>query len=122
VTISIGVAEKNERHTKWDQVVKAADRALYRAKEGGGTRYRPDKGLGRPPAKSLEVRLLDQVVEGEDGALVEQRGDQAERGRGRERQTVHRQVTHRVHWIPEPAIRPSGLGDDPLVGVKKLRQ
>jgi diguanylate cyclase (GGDEF)-like protein len=35
VTISIGVAERNERHTKWDQVVKAADRALYRAKEGG---------------------------------------------------------------------------------------
>jgi len=35
VTISIGVAEKNDRHTKWDQVVKAADRALYRAKEGG---------------------------------------------------------------------------------------
>src|SRR5439155_1119759 len=35
VTISIGVAAKNERHTKWDQVVKAADRALYRAKEGG---------------------------------------------------------------------------------------
>ena len=35
VTISIGVADKNERHTKWDQVVKAADRALYRAKEGG---------------------------------------------------------------------------------------
>jgi diguanylate cyclase (GGDEF)-like protein len=35
VTISIGVADRNERHTKWDQVVKAADRALYRAKEGG---------------------------------------------------------------------------------------
>ncbi len=35
VTISVGVAEKNERHTKSDQVVKAADRALYRAKEGG---------------------------------------------------------------------------------------
>ncbi len=35
VTISIGVAETNERHTKSDQVVKAADRALYRAKEGG---------------------------------------------------------------------------------------
>src|SRR2546422_1582266 len=35
VTISIGVAAKNERHTKWDLVVKAADRALYRAKEGG---------------------------------------------------------------------------------------
>jgi diguanylate cyclase (GGDEF)-like protein len=35
VTISIGVAEKTDRHTKWEQVVKAADRALYRAKEGG---------------------------------------------------------------------------------------
>ncbi len=35
VTISIGVAETSERHAKWDQVVKAADRALYRAKEGG---------------------------------------------------------------------------------------
>ncbi len=35
VTISIGVAEKNERHGKSDLVVKAADRALYRAKDGG---------------------------------------------------------------------------------------
>jgi diguanylate cyclase (GGDEF)-like protein len=35
VTISIGVAEKDPRHAKPDQVVKAADRALYRAKEGG---------------------------------------------------------------------------------------
>ena len=35
VTISIGVAEKTDRHSKWDLVVKAADRALYRAKEGG---------------------------------------------------------------------------------------
>jgi len=35
VTISIGVAEKSDRYAKWDQVVKAADRALYRAKEGG---------------------------------------------------------------------------------------
>ena len=35
VTISIGVAEQNERTSKWDQVVKAADRALYRAKESG---------------------------------------------------------------------------------------
>jgi diguanylate cyclase (GGDEF)-like protein len=35
VTISIGLAEKTERHSKSDQVVKAADRALYRAKEGG---------------------------------------------------------------------------------------
>ena len=35
VTVSIGVAEKDSRHTKSDQVVKAADRALYRAKDGG---------------------------------------------------------------------------------------
>jgi len=35
VTVSMGVAERNERHTKPDQVIQAADRALYRAKEGG---------------------------------------------------------------------------------------
>src|SRR4029077_19811083 len=29
VTISSGGAEKTDRHPKWDQVVKAADRALY---------------------------------------------------------------------------------------------
>ncbi|HYT03909.1 MAG TPA: GGDEF domain-containing protein [Gemmatimonadales bacterium] len=40
VTISIGVAEKNERHTKSELVVKAADRALYRAKEGGRNQVR----------------------------------------------------------------------------------
>ena len=35
VTVSIGVAERSERHAKPDQVMKAADRALYRAKDGG---------------------------------------------------------------------------------------
>jgi len=35
------------------------------------------------------MRLLDQVIEGEDGALIEQRGGQAERGRGRDRQAEH---------------------------------
>lgn len=35
VTVSIGVAECNDRHAKPDQVIKAADRALYRAKEAG---------------------------------------------------------------------------------------
>lgn len=40
VTISIGLAERGDRHTKPDQVVKAADRALYRAKEGGRNQVR----------------------------------------------------------------------------------
>src|SRR2546430_1440618 len=35
VTVSIGVAERDSRHSKPDQVVRAADRALYRAKDGG---------------------------------------------------------------------------------------
>lgn len=40
VTVSIGVAEKEDRHAKVDQVVKAADRALYRAKDGGRNQVR----------------------------------------------------------------------------------
>ncbi len=40
VTISIGVAEKSDRHAKSDLVVKAADRALYRAKDGGRNQVR----------------------------------------------------------------------------------
>jgi len=35
------------------------------------------------------MRLLDQVIEGENGALIEQRSRQAERGRGRDRQAEH---------------------------------
>ena len=35
VTVSIGIAERTDRSAKGDQVIKAADRALYRAKEGG---------------------------------------------------------------------------------------
>ena len=35
VTISIGVAERDERKAKPDQVVKAAERALFRAKSRG---------------------------------------------------------------------------------------
>jgi diguanylate cyclase (GGDEF)-like protein len=38
ITVSIGVAEKNHRHSTPDQVVQAADKALYRAKEGGRNR------------------------------------------------------------------------------------
>ncbi|MFN2572074.1 MAG: diguanylate cyclase [Gemmatimonadales bacterium] len=38
ITVSIGVAERNSRHTTPDQVVLAADKALYRAKEAGRNR------------------------------------------------------------------------------------
>jgi diguanylate cyclase (GGDEF)-like protein len=38
ITVSIGVAERNHRHSSPDQVVLAADKALYRAKEGGRNR------------------------------------------------------------------------------------
>lgn len=38
ITISIGVAERSDRHSKPQQIVKAADKALYRAKRGGRNR------------------------------------------------------------------------------------
>ena len=38
ITVSIGVAERNHRNTNPDQVVLAADKALYRAKEAGRNR------------------------------------------------------------------------------------
>jgi len=38
ITVSIGVAERNNRNTSPDQVVQAADKALYRAKEAGRNR------------------------------------------------------------------------------------
>jgi diguanylate cyclase (GGDEF)-like protein len=38
ITVSIGVAEKDSRHSSPDQVVQAADKALYRAKEAGRNR------------------------------------------------------------------------------------
>ena len=40
VTVSIGVAERTDRSAKGDLVIKAADRALYRAKEGGRNQVR----------------------------------------------------------------------------------
>jgi diguanylate cyclase (GGDEF)-like protein len=38
VTISIGVAERNEKYTTPEQVIKGADKALYRAKKKGRNR------------------------------------------------------------------------------------
>lgn len=38
VTISIGVAERNQRHATPQDVIKAADKALYRAKKSGRNR------------------------------------------------------------------------------------
>ncbi len=38
ITVSIGVAERNHRNASPDQVVQAADKALYRAKEAGRNR------------------------------------------------------------------------------------
>ena len=38
ITVSIGVAERNHRHATPDQVIQAADKALYRAKEAGRNR------------------------------------------------------------------------------------
>jgi diguanylate cyclase (GGDEF)-like protein len=38
VTISIGVAERNDKYTSPDQVLVAADKALYRAKKAGRNR------------------------------------------------------------------------------------
>lgn len=40
ITVSMGVAEKNTRHSVPDQVIRAADQALYRAKEDGRNRLR----------------------------------------------------------------------------------
>ncbi|HEY7192324.1 MAG TPA: GGDEF domain-containing protein [Gemmatimonadales bacterium] len=38
ITVSIGVAERNQRNASPEQVVQAADKALYRAKEAGRNR------------------------------------------------------------------------------------
>lgn len=40
VTISIGVAERSPRHRTPEQVIKAADKALYRAKKAGRNRVK----------------------------------------------------------------------------------
>jgi len=47
VTVSIGVAEPSTRNRKVDQVIAAADKALYRAKEGGRNRVELDGPEGK---------------------------------------------------------------------------
>jgi diguanylate cyclase (GGDEF)-like protein len=47
VTVSIGVAEPSTRNRKVDQVIAAADKALYRAKEGGRNRVELDGPAGK---------------------------------------------------------------------------
>ena len=41
VTISIGVADRNDRNRDPAQVIKAADKALYKAKESGRNQVKP---------------------------------------------------------------------------------
>lgn len=38
VTVSIGVCQRGEKHKTFEEVIKAADKALYKAKEGGRNR------------------------------------------------------------------------------------
>jgi GGDEF domain-containing protein len=47
VTVSIGVAEPSTRNRKVDQVIAAADKALYHAKEGGRNRVELDGPAGK---------------------------------------------------------------------------
>lgn len=42
ITISIGAAEKSPRYADWEAVMKAADQALYRAKQAGRNRVMAD--------------------------------------------------------------------------------
>jgi diguanylate cyclase (GGDEF)-like protein len=38
ITVSIGAAERDESNVTPEQVIQAADKALYRAKQGGRNR------------------------------------------------------------------------------------
>jgi diguanylate cyclase (GGDEF)-like protein len=51
VTVSIGVAEPGTRNRDIDQVIRAADRALYRAKHAGRNRVETDSPTGRIPGR-----------------------------------------------------------------------
>ena len=51
VTVSIGVAEPSTRNREIDQVIRAADQALYRAKRAGRNRVETDSTSRVPSAK-----------------------------------------------------------------------
>jgi diguanylate cyclase (GGDEF)-like protein len=54
VTVSIGVAEPGPRLHEVEQVIQAADKALYRAKHAGRNRVEAAAGPGRPPKPRLK--------------------------------------------------------------------
>ena len=53
VTVSIGVAEPTSRTTEVEQVIQAADEALYRAKQGGRNRV---ETAGTPRARASRLK------------------------------------------------------------------
>jgi len=55
VTVSIGVANSDQRHTDVPDVLKLADRALYRAKDHGRNRVEIADDLDRPKKKAART-------------------------------------------------------------------
>ncbi len=55
VTVSIGVAEYTSQHSSPELVLEAADKALYRAKEGGRNRVEKDASARRSRTKAAGI-------------------------------------------------------------------
>lgn len=69
VTTSIGIALFPEHGTTATELLKAADRAMYDAKQGGRNTFRFDRGAGRPSSTltsrlSIASHLRDAIDEG----------------------------------------------------------
>jgi diguanylate cyclase (GGDEF)-like protein len=56
VTVSIGVAAPNTTNASVERVIQLADKALYRAKEGGRNRVELSTPAGRPKKKAATTR------------------------------------------------------------------